>query len=858
MLETAMTRWPALLLCGVGWAAGPAARRPLVHPDTLPTLVEEWSLHASVAEHLDPWEAPRFTLDGDTLYLHDHSSAQVLAVEAPSGHVRWFTTLGVGQPSPYEFAPFVVDKHLFVGAPGQMFYVSTKTGQVRWAVPVHGTPRGVAVRIADLLFFATEGGEKRRAARDEGEPAPGVSVYALGMRAGRMLWRQPLVGSGARLAADDRHLYVSAQGDLLALLPEKGEPVWKTRIEGRTTWPIATKDRVHIAVGGRNPRLLTFDGDTGKTLWEAALGAVPVAVAPAGDRLVVALEDGTVAAVRLSDGKIAWRAIVPLDGKVTRAAIHTDKKRAQAHLASSEGKARLAQIDLESGTLIATINGLPDAALSADAREPLLLLDGADGTVHAVRLDKTRPPKRPTVTAREYAEELAPLAKKVGDEAEALALADKFSRLGTPSLTVLTGMLQAEEPHVVAIAAIALARLGEPRALPALRGALARQREQATGAGGMLDPVAALVRAIGATGGPSVVPSLRQVLEDTTLSHQIRREAWVALGRIGTGDALAALSALRAPLAAGSARFDPLPVTVRESTRAGEDNDPETWRDDVRKATSLAVPDPAGGQVVASLSPYLGGYNDVWIWRNPDGKRRDHPLFTGITAPRRAPAEFVALQRLDVSHKNVSLRFAVPGEDRPRQATFSWAELEADADGDGLTDLVERRLGTDEARKDTDGDGLPDGEDTNPLAPARADLSDKQKILRETFFTYFAFFRRRGIVVVDRGVDEPLEYPGRRDPVLTMRREAIRKLQAEAGLHAIDYVGFGGPFKEGEGAERGEASGEPAGEVEIKGNEARLGFDVFRGGESGVGYNVTLRKIAGTWIVTALDESWRL
>ena len=257
--------------------------------------------------------------------------------------------------------------------------------------------------------------------------------------------------------------------------------------------------------------------------------------------------------------------------------------------------------------------------------------------------------------------------------------------------------------------------------------------------------------------------------------------------------------------------------------------------------------------MVASLSPYLGGYNDAWIWRSPDANTRGRPLFTGATFGQRGPGNFVTLERMDLASSGPTLRISSPGDENPFQVRLTWVELEADIDKDGLTDRVEKRLGTDASRPDTDGDGVQDGEDGNPLAPARAELSDRQRIVREVFFTYFAFFRRRGIVVVDRGVDDPIEYPGRRDPVLTLRREAIRKLQSEVGLHAIDYVGFGGPFATA--ARRDESA---ASDVEIKGSEARVGFDVFRGGESGVGYNVALRKVGADWIVTAFDEAWRL
>jgi len=862
MLEAAVRL--ALTACALVAAAPVASAavkpRPLVHPDTLPTLLTQWSLHATAAERLDPWEAPRFAVEGPTAFLHDHAASQLLAVDVASGRVRWFTTLGVGQPNPIEFTPFFLDKRLFVGAPGQLFYVHAGTGQVRWNAPVHGTPRGGAVRIADLLFFATEGGEGTGAK----EGGSGVSVYALAMKAGRMLWRQPLEGAGPRLVGDGRLLYLGLSGgDLLAIDPEKGEAVWRQSLGAPALSPMAAGGRVLIAVrgGDKGPRIVVLDGATGAALWESRLPAAPVQTALLADRVLAALEDGTVTAVRAADGKAPWRTTLPLDGQLRRAAMGAHKKRLHLHVTDVEGKSLLAQIDIDSGRLLSTANGLDDAAVSAVAGDSLLLVDSADGTLHAVRLDRTRPPRRATVTGREYAEELAPLARQVGDDAEALALADKLHRLGGAALTVLTGMLQAEEPHVVAIAAIALGRLAEPRALPALRNALEKQRQQAGGgAGGVLDPVAALVRAVGATGGSSVVPALDQVLVDEALGHQVRRDAWVALGRLGNADALGALGRFRAPRVSPAAPFDPLPITVRAETRAGEDNDPQTWRDEVRAATSVQVPDPAGGLVTASLAPYLGGYNDVWIWRSPDGKSRGRPLFTGVTAPQRTPGQFLALSRLDVSGTGASLAYRVPGEDRPRQAILGWAELEADGDDDELSDRAERRLGTDPTRKDSDGDGMSDAEDNNPLAAARADLSDKQKILREVFFSYFTFFRQRGIVVVDRGVDDPLEYPGRRDPVLTLRRETIRKMQAEAGLHAIDYVGFGGPFREGAprgGAEAG-AEAQAQGEIEISQSEAHVGFDVFRGGESGVGYNVALRKIAGQWIVTAFDEAWRL
>jgi hypothetical protein len=50
---------------------------------------------------------------------------------------------------------------------------------------------------------------------------------------------------------------------------------------------------------------------------------------------------------------------------------------------------------------------------------------------------------------------------------------------------------------------------------------------------------------------------------------------------------------------------------------------------------------------------------------------------------------------------------------------FDLAALAADRDGDGLTDIEERRIGLDFSNADTDGDGIPDGRDPLPLVRYR-------------------------------------------------------------------------------------------------------------------------------------------
>lgn len=63
---------------------------------------------------------------------------------------------------------------------------------------------------------------------------------------------------------------------------------------------------------------------------------------------------------------------------------------------------------------------------------------------------------------------------------------------------------------------------------------------------------------------------------------------------------------------------------------------------------------------------------------------------------------------------------------------LSLQALRLDTDKDGLTDLVEKRIGTDPTKPDTDGDGVNDGLDANPLAKPS---NDPDSSILQTVFT---------------------------------------------------------------------------------------------------------------------------
>jgi len=73
--------------------------------------------------------------------------------------------------------------------------------------------------------------------------------------------------------------------------------------------------------------------------------------------------------------------------------------------------------------------------------------------------------------------------------------------------------------------------------------------------------------------------------------------------------------------------------------------------------------------------------------------------------------------------------------------------LSHDSDGDGWTDLLEKSIGTDPNKADTDGDGLIDSRDRNPTSAPR-EPGDEEKIIHAVFEAWFLFDRDHNMLSV--------------------------------------------------------------------------------------------------------------
>ncbi len=127
-----------------------------------------------------------------------------------------------------------------------------------------------------------------------------------------------------------------------------------------------------------------------------------------------------------------------------------------------------------------------------------------------------------------------------------------------------------------------------------------------------------------------------------------------------------------------------------------------------------------------------GGY---WVARSQDGEWGE-PRYLGFQANypwvvnQGSPLALICGDRLVIAADRIeidqsSVTFPPVGMQLANRQTdivlsVDWSEVEADRDGDGLTDLYESRLGLDPASTDTDDDGISDEVDPFPTLPAQS------------------------------------------------------------------------------------------------------------------------------------------
>lgn len=117
----------------------------------------------------------------------------------------------------------------------------------------------------------------------------------------------------------------------------------------------------------------------------------------------------------------------------------------------------------------------------------------------------------------------------------------------------------------------------------------------------------------------------------------------------------------------------------------------------------------------------------------------------------------VSIQEIDrksISFPPVGLRWKSEAHDL--YLRFPWKDLLADEDGDGMTSVMERRVGLDPKNPDTDGDGKLDGADSLPLTAFNPDAPAADREVAYAILEQMVGFDRGAIVERVRNADDDL------------------------------------------------------------------------------------------------------
>ncbi|MBE3096862.1 MAG: HEAT repeat domain-containing protein [Planctomycetes bacterium] len=255
--------------------------------------------------------------------------------------------------------------------------------------------------------------------------------------------------------------------------------------------------------------------------------------------------------------------------------------------------------------------------------------------------------------------------------------------------------------------------------LKALRQSLARPAEY-----GLPKKSLPAVERLVEIGSAEAVQILYESLTDPHVSRNIKLHALPGLGRIGSKEALKAYEDYQA----WTAKFPP-----DRPFEFGPHESPSDHFAD-QDLAPLVKWNAGSGQTQREFAAFRWGrYGETRLWlvsRAPSGTW-DTPGLLAMSAGdagRIGKAEHLTgvydAGRLALKGDHIDLTLE--------------PQTEADdADKDGVPDAVEVMLGTDPNKADSDGDGARDGNDSNPLTPRPAQVSEDMEIRQAAFLALF-------------------------------------------------------------------------------------------------------------------------
>lgn len=249
---------------------------------------EAWTFPQENARY--PFTSPPTYLPEADLVLVGDNAGNLYALNAKDGRQVWaFENTG----HPFTARVVVAEGRLFAPNGNGTLYVLDTQGQVVWTFQASG-PLWAPVTVAQGRVYV---------------PGMDHNVYALDADTGARIWQRELAApvSAAPVLAEGRLLVSTLGAGLYALDPETGDILFHT-LEGAWLWHGPLPTEAGLAIGDMQGRVALLDPASGEPYWTQTL-AGPVVARPAwnrGHHLYVAVETGTLYALRLEDGTVEW------------------------------------------------------------------------------------------------------------------------------------------------------------------------------------------------------------------------------------------------------------------------------------------------------------------------------------------------------------------------------------------------------------------------------------------------------------------------------------------------------------------------------------------------------------------------
>ncbi len=387
------------------------------------------------------------------------------------------------------------------------------------------------------------------------------------------------------------------------------------------------------------------------------------------------------------------------------------------------------------------------------------------------------------------------------------------NRSDTPAILAALSRLGKTNSRRLALEEILKDKGDQAQAIPSLiQHLLSLSKDKRDDAQGALDAVAQST-------DPRAVQFMISALKDPKAERTWRRAAFLSLARTGGAEGVAAVAAARAPHTTIKPWFERIDLNEISKSEA-----------------KLAInKDSKGRTWMLFNSAVLGNQSDLFVAQKLNGKWQ-RPLFTGVWTMRTWDHE------PPKDYRGVPIKKLVNSE---------WirvlpddAELRKDSDGDGLTDIVERRLGTDPHKRDTDGDGVPDLIDPCPNGPVRP-LGDDEKIVAACIEARFFQEDWPTALISATGV-KPFKVYGYRGGVAIWNEGDRQKELASVYSGGVNLVSV---YNEKENAKS-------CIEYSPDHKSAHTMIRRYSGGLDGEGWNVDLIKIGDEWYVVKLQMKY--